>query len=475
MRNIPLKEIVTSESSYVDPNGFVFFYRGEVLRAINPQMEEFYRSLFKRGVIDKLIRNNGLIESEISDYAISELGCKMVIRHRPIKYVSYCVEWSPSMFKDAALAILDLNTALLEDNCMLQDAYPWNVLFDSSKPVFIDFASIVPANDILIWPAYQQFLNFFMFPLELMDMGKGKVARASLFDHINGVTQKDYIKNLSFGYCLRHPISSSLTRILDTLENRLGASSIAKKRLRGYLENVPLKISTPELRKKFTASLKKKILKFNFRNLSSAWKDYYKNKTDIVADVKECSSWSEKQKTVSKLLDGLNPPSLIDLGCNIGWYSILAARKGINEIISVDSDEMCIDTLYKECRDNKLPILPLIINLLSPTPAYGFLSTQFNSAIERLRCDTVLALAATHHLHITGRQSYDQIATLLRSLGRRAVIEYVDKEDEKVKFMEVGRKIDYNFESFCASFKKAFASISVFPSELPTRRILLCE
>ncbi|KPK38995.1 MAG: hypothetical protein AMJ78_09135 [Omnitrophica WOR_2 bacterium SM23_29] len=475
MRNIPLKEIVTSESSYVDPNGFVFFYRGEVLRAISSPMEEFYRSLFKKGVIDKLIRNNGLIESEISDYAIPELGCKMVIRHRPIKYISYCVEWSPSMFKDAALTILDLNTALLEDDCMLQDAYPWNVLFDLSKPVFIDFASIVPADDILIWPAYQQFLNFFMFPLELMDMGKGKVARALLFDHINGVTQKDYIKNLSCSYWLRHPIRSGLTRILDILENRLSPSSIAKKKLRGYLENASLKISTPELRKKFTVSLKKKISKFNFHNLSSTWKDYYKNKADIVADIKESSCWSEKQKTVSKLLDRLNPPSFIDLGCNIGWYSILAAQKRIGEIISIDSDEVCIDMLYKECADNKLPILPLIINLLSPTPAYGFLSTQFNSAIERLRCDTVLALAVTHHLHITGRQSYDQIANLFRSLGRRAVVEYVDKEDEKVKLMEVGRKIDYNFESFCASFKKVFNSISVFPSDLPTRQILLCE
>ena len=48
------------------------------------------------------------------------------------------------MLRDAALLTLDLNIALLDYDCMLQDAYPWNVLFDSSQPVFVDFTSIVP-------------------------------------------------------------------------------------------------------------------------------------------------------------------------------------------------------------------------------------------------------------------------------------------------------------------------------------------
>ena len=129
--------------------------------------------------------------------------------------------------------------------------------------------------------------------------------------------------------------------------------------------------------------------------------------------------------------------------------------------------------LYKAASDDK-PVLPLVMDILNPTPAYGFLASQFPSAIERLQCDMVLALAVVHHMHISGRQSLDNIAMLFQKLAKKAIVEYVAMDDDKADVMSAGREIDYTLESFCESFKKAFGKVQVYPSNLKTRKILVC-
>ena len=98
-------------------------------------------------------------------------ACDLVLAHDEIAPLNYCTEWCPSMLKDAALATLALAIELLEHDSALQDAYPWNVVFKGTRPVFVDFTSIAPADATMIWPAYQQFLSFFLYPLELCSFG----------------------------------------------------------------------------------------------------------------------------------------------------------------------------------------------------------------------------------------------------------------------------------------------------------------
>jgi hypothetical protein len=61
------------------------------------------------------------------------------------------------MLKDAALLTLDLDIELARSGLMLQDAHPFNVLFDGSRSQFVDFTGIVPAGERPLWAVDEQF------------------------------------------------------------------------------------------------------------------------------------------------------------------------------------------------------------------------------------------------------------------------------------------------------------------------------
>ncbi|MEO6149019.1 MAG: hypothetical protein ABIN95_13350, partial [Mucilaginibacter sp.] len=70
-------------------------------------------------------------------------------------------------------------------------------------------------------------------------------------------------------------------------------------------------------------------------------------------------------------------------------------------VIAVDSDATCINRLYETIRAEKIKnLLPLIIDLSNPSPAFGFDNTERPSFIDRLAVDLVVALALVHHLCI---------------------------------------------------------------------------
>jgi len=92
------------------------------------------------------------------------------------------------MLKDAALLTLDICEELIKHGLILQDAYPWNIFFDGAKPVFIDVGSIVKSDNDIIWRPYQQFCNFFLFPLYVYSAKYFKTGRPFLLDYLNGMS-----------------------------------------------------------------------------------------------------------------------------------------------------------------------------------------------------------------------------------------------------------------------------------------------
>ena len=51
---LPLSDIQTHASSYVDPNGFVFLHEDKIYRGIHRENANFYRSLFEQGTVRDL-------------------------------------------------------------------------------------------------------------------------------------------------------------------------------------------------------------------------------------------------------------------------------------------------------------------------------------------------------------------------------------------------------------------------------------
>lgn len=463
-RALSLSDIQISRSSYVDPNGFVFGIDGGIYRAIRPDVEGFYRQLITQEPINELVRQSALIDSQTTDWVIPEVGISLVLKHPRIDPANYCVEWCPSMLKDAALTLLNLADRCSALGYVLQDAYPWNILFDGTRPVHVDLTSIVPAKNDLIWPAFQQFLSFFLYPLELCAMGKGDIARLLLYDHINGITLRQLQSNVSCGYIVSHPFTWLGRNISIWSDQFLQNQITLKQKLRNVIANTK-SCEDSKLRTRFMHNLKCKVSRIRVGRPHGNWVKYY-------GEIEGASQ--DKIQNVEKLLTRLKPKRVLDVGSNTGRYSILAAKAGA-QVIALDSNEECIDALYQEAKDKSYSILTLVGDILHPTPAFGFMGDQFPSSIDRLKSEVVLCLGLMHHLHITGRQSFSNIAALLNRLASRAVIfEYVSKEDGNIQLIDHGRPITYCFDEVRQSLEQYFR-VSEHPSDRATRKLLLCE
>src|SRR5437870_4244031 len=141
-------EIAFHPMSFIDPNGRLFCWNGDLYRAIAVERAPFYRELFDQGVMRELIEKKLIVETQSSPLQLDGYG--MVMKHKTIPFVSYPYEWCAAMLKDAALLVLDLELELAQTGLTLQDAYSWNVLYDGPIPVHVDLSSIGPAaqNDI---------------------------------------------------------------------------------------------------------------------------------------------------------------------------------------------------------------------------------------------------------------------------------------------------------------------------------------
>jgi len=461
-----LDDIRIHESSYVDPNGFVFTHNGEIYRGIKRESETFYRKLLESDFLPALYQKYNLVESRLTDHSIPELECNLVLQHRKIEPLTYCTEWCPSMLKDAARTTLELNLALLDRDCILQDAYPWNILFEGARPVHVDLTSIVPATGPgMLWPAYQQYLNFFMHPLTLAAMNKGHAARLLLQNYIDGIPLAELNKHFTGEYWLRHPLAALMNKVSGLLERKFQDNRDLKLKIQNQVKNQNQGAENPSLKKKFVERLIRKTENIVLPSAKDHWTRYYQDIEEPARD--------KKRRIVDDLLARLQPETVLDLGCNVGAFSILAAKRGIR-VLSVDASESCIEVLYKNASARNYSITPVVGNVLNP-PALGFMSRQFPSMVERFQSDTVLCLALMHHLHIHGRQSFERIATLMDALARRSVIfEYVAPDDDNNHLIDHGRKIEYTLESVSEELSRFF-KVRVMDADRKTRKILLCE
>ena len=75
-------------------------------------------------------------------------------------------DWFSSKCQRPPALTLELCTQLLHEGWILKDATPLNILFEGSRPVFVDLLSIErrdPGSPL--WLAYGQFARTFLLPL----------------------------------------------------------------------------------------------------------------------------------------------------------------------------------------------------------------------------------------------------------------------------------------------------------------------
>lgn len=474
-QKIPVEEQEWLSESFVDPNGRVFEWRGEIYRMLEPAYAARWNELADQGFIEGLMRDGLLVESELTNLS-TESG-KAVLRHRRIPVVSYCYEWVPVMLKDAALVTLELCIRLAEKGLTLQDGHPWNVLFDGTKPVYIDASSIVPARNDILWAPYQQFCNFFLFPLYLYAAGRDRIARWLMRDYLAGVTDEDLLAALPLSFRARHPrrtlgvavpkwLGKLFERLPEDLQQRFLAIS---KSVNSGPANVKLKI-------KFLDSLRKDIAGLKLGGGKSHWASYYgtADKGYFHTDLSP-GDWQHKKQAVGKILSELRPRSVLDVGTNTGQYAELAAATGAR-VTACEVDLSALTVCYEEAHQKRLNILPLAANVfsLSPTPGRGGVASP--PPTERFRSEFVMGLAVIHHVVAIQRMPITRISEIFAALSERwMLLEFAMPLPTKIGASPVPALDDFDADTLEKCLRQHFKAVRRFPSYPDERKLFLCE
>jgi SAM-dependent methyltransferase len=456
------------------PLGARLFERdGELFRMIMPRHVPFFASLFDGGAIETLI-DRGLVVETWRDDAASGQG-ELVIGHRRMRWVTYPHEWPAAALKDAALLQLDVNLALAERGAACVDAHPWNVLFAGSKPVFIDVGSFRPLNEIDPFMAIEEFKAYYLYPLEVMALGQRRIARSLLRDFVSGITRAEYdflVARHEVPVAWRRRIANGVRgRVVSSAEriapNVLGVARTWKQRLSASAPVVPpAKAWTDAMHR-----LRDQIEAITLDVAESTWVRY--DETFVPFEAPD--RWTKKQEQVAAILRELDPPSVLDIGSNRGWYAQYAARIGA-AVVACDIDEGSLDLLYADMRRTGASVNPTFLNLRAPSPAEGWSGKTFPPASTRLQASCVLALAIVHHLVFWQLADFDVIANALCQFTTRDIlVEFVDKTDRFVRDWWTPEYEWYTLDGFVAAMRARFETVDVLPPNEDGRHLLVCR
>lgn len=448
-----------------------------VYKKYNDKIKKIY-SLYSKNNL----KNQGIVKTTFR--------YKNRILIHPKYTISYPFEWSANMFKDAVLFHLNLYLKLDKHELTLKDGILNNILFYKAQPIFVDFFSMIFKRDLSseIWLLKLNKKNFFdlrfaifnsmiipfmIEPFILFARKNNIKARNFLFSHYVNVVQVN-----SFTYKINKIFWKKFYKIkyfFFYLNNNL------------KLLNKSIKIDN---KKKFNYFLKKIVNIIKIIDVSpkvSNYSSYYEDKKEnynFLFDPK----WGDKQKNVFKIIKTYRPKSVLDLGCNTGWFSFLAAKNGAS-VIAVDNDESCIDKIYLYTKKNNFNILPLVMSFEDlhkhkygiPVKKNTKSKILFSSPISRFQSDMVMCLALSHHLILGNDLSIKKIFEDLSLLTKKyLVFEFVDLNDPLIKKsgnffqnLEKYNKSNYNLDIINQIALKSFKNFKIFNSNSLSRKILL--
>ena len=449
--------------SFRDPGGYLFSHKQKIYRGIVSNFKEQFLNFFNSPLYRKLSEGKHIPHSELVDEPefdnpyLKKQGLSLFVEHEKIPFQSYPFEWSPQMLYQAGKFTLTLLEQALEHQYILKDATPYNILYKNTKPVFVDLLSFEPYTGNTTWMGYNQFYQTFFLPLLIYKLSK--INPASCFiTHRDGLKSEEAIKYFR-----------GLSKFTPKVFFHIWLPFL----LSTYAENKGVDYGKRESQ---SMDKSKYILSFLINRLK---KDYQKLKPSL-----EKSKWSsymnghacsytegnfvQKKAFIEKALKLTTPAQVLDIGCNTGYFSKLAAKEG-SQVVAIDFDSQVIGRLFEEAQEENLSILPIVIDFARPSPALGWNNQETRSFMERSEgyFDLVMMLAIIHHLIIQERIPLVEILKQIASVTKKhLILEYVGKNDPMFKKIARGRDHlyeGYNRESFENTLKSFFQVIEKCP------------
>lgn len=453
-----MSEYSPHSASFKDPAGFIFYSNGNYYRQVNQICSSDYELLMSSGLYKTLVEKKLLIpHTEISENLTQSPDWHKTILPAQLSFISYPYEWCFDELKDAALLTLSVVKNAMEFGMILKDAANFNVQFQAGRPVFIDTLSFTKYDAEKPWIAYKQFCECFLFPLLIEYYLKIDVQKL-LSSYINGIPVTVAARLLPFKSRIKLSVWFHVY-----LQNAVGSGNklktrdlkFSREKLSGLIDNLESAIESLHVKD----------------NTKSTWNSYYDEK------ILGRNYLLEKEKIFRQWISNMDGGLVLDIGCNEGYFSRIVAEKKLS-VIAIDSDSLCINKLYEGVKNNpQNTITPLCIDISNPTPAIGFRQRERQSFEDRVKADTVIALAIFHHLVLTENIPMNALAEMLAFLTRDClIIEFVPLDDEKAQQL-IANKECYHLPYDKNAFEKAFEPFFSIEKEqiIPgTGRILYC-
>ena len=463
--------------SFRDPDGYLFKTGNRILRYVLPHAGAAVRAFLDSRLAVSWMNQGKLVHSTIlenpSEFELPpECAGRLppgalIVEHTPISFRNYPYEWAPEMLRSAAELTLELAREAMRAGFTLKDATPYNLIFDGCRPVFVDLLSFCRRDPREpVWQPYAQFVRTFTLPL-LAFRYFGLRPDEILLPHRDGIEPEKLWALCPAYRLLFPPFLSSVTMPVLLARARRGASAGTYRARHARDED-----EAAFLLESLFARAGRQLRRAGRTRRGSAALQYADSGHPYAA-----VELAEKERFVASALERFSPRSVLDVGCNTGHFSWLAARTGAR-VVAIDRDEAVIGALWRSASQASLGILPLVVDIGRPPGACGWRNNECAAFLDRARgsFDCVLMLALMHHLLVNERVPLAAILQLAAELTTRwAILEYIDPKDANFQHIARGRDAlhrDVTPESFERAAGGWFQIVDAAGIS-PTRRIYL--
>lgn len=455
-------------ASFRDPDARVVLDGGRVFRRLSPDASRLFSTLFEDGRWDAIATEAPLISTWAHRFPEERQGfARDGLEHEPLGFQSYPWEWSFEQRRQAALATLELQTACLSRGLILKDGTALNLAWHRGRMVWIDATSLCEAPERGVWEGYAQFCRTQLYPL-MIEAYRGVDPRGMLLAVADGIGASQASAILGPTSFLKPGVLQHVT-LQARLERRFDAARAGNDARKGAPGRDPLAMGlSRNALNAMAEGLKRLVRKLPTPQAPSVWGAYAEN------TIYDDAQTQAKERAVDEFCREVRGDRIIDLGCNTGRYSAIAAKHA-PEVIAIDIDGQAIDRLV--IRQSDAPwrevVAPLVGNVSAPSSGHGWRNAESEPLLSRLRGDAFIALALVHHICIGENVPIPAFLDLLADIAPQGIVEWVDKADPMIAYMLRNRSDvfpTYDRKSFTEFAERRFDVLD--QTELSPTRVL---